>query len=107
MCLSRPVIRSLGEDLTRGTASQPSAIMSAIGLYRRFSMLVTGALALVAALVCGPSSARAACGDYVTVVGAASTHRPVADLPVPGPVPYTHLRAHETTGNLVCCLLLE
>ena len=29
------------------------------------------------------------------------------ESPAPPPVSYTHLRAHETRGNLVCRLLLE
>jgi hypothetical protein len=56
--------------------------MLAAGTYRRFPLLAAGALALVAALAYCPS-AHAACGDYVTVVGA---HRS-ADMPeVPAPV---------------------
>jgi hypothetical protein len=62
------------------TDSHRSRIMTAAGTYRRFPLFVIGALALVAALACCPS-ARAACGDYVTVIGA---HRP-ADVPLPAP----------------------
>ena len=31
----------------------------------------------------------------------------IEKIHTPGPVSYTHLRAHETRGNLVCRLLLE
>ena len=50
--------------------------MSAAGFYRRVPLPVSGVLALVAALALCPSDGRAACGDYVTVVGAASADTP-------------------------------
>jgi hypothetical protein len=40
------------------------------GLYRRVPLPVSGAIVLVTALAVCPSGARAACGDYVTVVTA-------------------------------------
>jgi hypothetical protein len=64
--------------------------MSAAGPYRRFPPIVAGALALVAATACCPSAARAACGEYVTVVGSAA-HRSTADMPdLPSPMPACH-----------------
>jgi hypothetical protein len=64
--------------------------MSVVGPNRRFPPIVAGALALVAATACCPSAARAACGEYVTVVGSAA-HGPTADMPdLPTPVPVCH-----------------
>ena len=64
--------------------------MSAVGPYRRFPPIVAGALALVVVTACCPSAARAACGEYVTVVGSAA-HRATADMPeLPKPVPICH-----------------
>jgi len=60
--------------------------MPAAGTYRRFPPSVIGALALVAALAYCPS-ASAACGDYVTVVGA---HRSADTPEPPSPVPTCH-----------------
>jgi hypothetical protein len=56
--------------------------MSAAGFYRRVPLPVSRALALVAALALCPSDGRAACGDYVTVVGAASADTPGHPAPV-------------------------
>lgn len=64
--------------------------MSAARPYRCISPIVVGALALVAATACCPSAARAACGEYVTVVGSGA-HRPTADMPdLPSPMPVCH-----------------
>jgi hypothetical protein len=63
--------------------------MSVARVYGRFPSFVIGALALVAALAYCPS-ASAACGDYVTVVGA-GVHPPSADAPgSPSPAPTCH-----------------
>jgi hypothetical protein len=64
--------------------------MLAAGPYRRFPLIVTGALALVGVTVCCPSAARAACGEYVTVVGSAA-HGPTAEMSdLPSPMPVCH-----------------
>src|SRR5664280_363103 len=48
--------------------------------------------------------------EYIVVNHEAALRRCLATWPVlicPGPVSYTHLRAHETVLDLVCRLLLE
>src|SRR5664280_2403109 len=58
--------------------------------------------ASAASLDSGPAVAGDTASPPSNATGAAAT-----PTPTPGPVSYTHLRAHETVLDLVCRLLLE
>ena len=54
-----------------------------------------------------PNNARSVRAGFATRPDQVETTSRILAQPGPGPVSYTHLRAHETVLDLVCRLLLE
>src|SRR5450756_1537066 len=115
-------------DFARRIGLDDSKLSKSLGGIRRFSSLDLARIAdecdvTVDWLVTGiepalAMAARTTTGEAHTAVEAASRYSTMrSDLaslgfaqrwrPVPVPVSYTHLRAHETRHDLVCRLLLE
>jgi hypothetical protein len=73
------------------TDSHPSEFMLVAGRDYRIPRSVVGAIVLAVAIASCPSSARAACGEYVSVFGATAIHQWDGQIPAqPDPTPACH-----------------